>query len=269
MDNELLVKSIRELCKKNNIAISQLEGDLKFGAGLISRWTKNSPSLDKIVDIADYFHVSLDEVVGYKRSFSENQTLKFINSVYEQTKTNELVWYAFDKNHSVKFKNVYIFTEENYNGWEKEFYYSKYQNGYFLFEIFYLEINFEITDTVLRFYIQPDENSTPVLQCEGEDILGTLWKYIRPRFYGTLNEVKAEELKNQFILNTSKTNSKDITSKNTNLSDIQKVLSNPDIIRLMEVYNQPEFQELQKTFSNPEFQAAMQAANQLQHYFDQ
>ena len=109
MDNELLVKSIRELCKKNNIAISQLEGDLKFGAGLISRWTKNSPSLDKIVDIADYFHVSLDEVVGYRRSFSENQTLKFINSVYEQTETNELVWYVFDKNHPIEFENVYVF----------------------------------------------------------------------------------------------------------------------------------------------------------------
>ena len=65
MDNEQLVKSIRQLCKNRNIAISQLENDLNFGAGLISRWSKNSPSIDKIVDIANYFHVSIDEVVGY------------------------------------------------------------------------------------------------------------------------------------------------------------------------------------------------------------
>ena len=64
MDNELLVKSIREICKSNNITPSQLEAELGFGAGLISRWTKSSPSLDKIVDIADYFNVPLDKVVG-------------------------------------------------------------------------------------------------------------------------------------------------------------------------------------------------------------
>ena len=74
MDNELLVKSIREICKSNNITPSQLEAELGFGAGLISRWTKSSPSLDKIVDIADYFNVPLTSCCGSCSKNIYNQT---------------------------------------------------------------------------------------------------------------------------------------------------------------------------------------------------
>ena len=30
MNNEILVQSIRDLCKNNNISVSQLESDLKY-----------------------------------------------------------------------------------------------------------------------------------------------------------------------------------------------------------------------------------------------
>ena len=171
MDNGIIVDSIKKLCRDNNITVSQLEKETGMSQGLVSKWKDKIPSLDKIVDIADYFHVSIDEVVGYRRSFSENQTLKFINSIYEQTKTNELVWYVLDDNHPVKFDDVYVVNNDSYNSWEKEYYYCKYKYGYFLFEIYYLEIDFEITDSILNFYIQPDRDSKPVLQCEGESIL--------------------------------------------------------------------------------------------------
>lgn len=268
MNNELLVKSIRELCNKNNISPSQLEVKLNFGAGLISRWAKSSPSLDKIVDIADYFHVSLDEVVGYKRSFSENQTLKFVNAIYEQTKSNGLEWYVLDKDHPVKYEDVYVFDEENYNGWSKEFYYSKYKNGYFLFQIFYLEINFEITDTILKFYIQPDQNSHPVLQCEGEDILGDLWQYIRSQFYGTLDEVKAEDLRNDFINNTLAPLEK-LKSNPKALNEIFNTVFNqqPELINVFEKINSPEFQKMQQLFLNPEYKKALEAANKINEIY--
>ena len=67
MNNERMIETIRELCKKNNITPTKLEEELGFSQGLISRWKDKTPNIDRIIDIADYFHVSLDEVVGYKQ----------------------------------------------------------------------------------------------------------------------------------------------------------------------------------------------------------
>ena len=87
-------------------------------------------------------------------------------------------------------------------------------------------------------------------------------------FYGTLGEVKAEELKNDFILNASLTNSNKKISNDNDIDVIEKIAGDPAIMKLMELYNKPEFQQLQETFSSPEFQKAIQAANKLQKYFE-
>ncbi len=272
MDNETLVKSIKQLCNKNNITVSQLEKELGFSPSLISRWVKNSPSLDKVIDIADYFHESLDVVVGHKLAHSENQTMKFVNSVYEKTKSKGMIWYVYDEVHPLIYDNVYLFKDITYKGWTKEFYYSKYENGYFILLIFYLKINYEITDTALSLYIQPDQESIPVLQCEGEDILGSLWRYIRPQFYGTLDEIKAEEFKNAFVMNQSLTNSSDVLSGGLNnypdTEILSKVANDPAVQQLIELYNKPEFQKIQQVLASPDFQAAVKAANRIQKQLD-
>lgn len=272
MNNETLVKSIKNLCNKNNITISQLEKELGFSPSLISRWAKNSPSLDKVIDIADYFHESLDTVVGYKLTFAENQTMKLINSVYEKTKLKEITWHVYDQNHPLVYNNVCVFEDINYKGWNREFYYSKYDNGYFLFLIFYLEIRYEITDTALSFYIQPDNDSKPVLQCEGENALGTLWNYVRSQFYGTLDEIKAEEFKNAFVLNKTLTNSNDVLcgglNNNADAEILAKIANDPAVRQFMELYSKPEFQKMQQVMTSPGFQAAVEAANKIKKHLD-
>lgn len=199
MDNELLVANIKNLCKSNGTPISQLEKDLGFGAGLISRWAKADPSLSKIIDIANYFHVSLDELTGYEKTYEENQCIKFINSVYERTESKQLIWSTNDEGN--KNAEAYDFSKENrrYVGWNSEYYYCKFEEGYFMLNVHYLLIKYEITDTDLKFYIQPDTNSDPVLYCEGENLLGELWNYLRTQFYGTLEETKANQLVTKFI----------------------------------------------------------------------
>ena len=103
MDNELLVKSVRDLCKKNNITPSQLESELKFGAGLISRWTKSSPSVDKIIDIADYFHVTLDEVVGRNQGIEDYEN-DIIIPLMQMTTNKEIQWEIVSNYDSIKIK---------------------------------------------------------------------------------------------------------------------------------------------------------------------
>lgn len=59
-----LVSRIQLLCKDKGTNQSGLERDLGFGKGTISKWDKSSPSSDKLQKVADYFHVSVDYLLG-------------------------------------------------------------------------------------------------------------------------------------------------------------------------------------------------------------
>lgn len=84
---------IKELCEENKISISTLERSLGFSAGLISRWDKNSPSTDKITQVADYFSVSIDSLIGRDVS---NDTYsiesQFIKKIIYDTKKYNIQW---------------------------------------------------------------------------------------------------------------------------------------------------------------------------------
>lgn len=271
MDNELLVKSIRELCKKNNVAVSQLENDLNFGAGLISRWVKSSPSLDKIVDIADYFHVTLDEVVGYHENLDDD----FFNKLYKQTEEKVISWELVTNDKITEYPNIKLYdigADEYllYNNEEygQKHYVTKYNGGYIIMYSFYKYGNL-LSPTMVKMFIQPTQESYLVEQNYARNTLLKLWtKILNSLGDNTPDEIKAEDLKNSFVLNKSKLNSKDSLSKKTDLSKMQDIMSSPEVLKLMEIYNQPEFKKMQETFNNPEVQAAIEIANKLQHYFD-
>ena len=102
MDNNIIVNSIKKLCKDKNITVSQLEKKIGLSQGLVSKWINTTPSLDKIVDIADYFHVSLDEVVGYK------QDDIFLNILHDLTNNRKIKWAIIDMNTKGKVVNPAI-----------------------------------------------------------------------------------------------------------------------------------------------------------------
>ena len=51
---------IKELCKQKNVSMNQLEKELGFGVGYISKLGTTTPNAKKIKIIADYFNVSVD-----------------------------------------------------------------------------------------------------------------------------------------------------------------------------------------------------------------
>lgn len=59
-----LYERIKELAANKKISIRQLEEALKFGNGTINRWRSNTPGVDKIQKVADYFDVSVDYLLG-------------------------------------------------------------------------------------------------------------------------------------------------------------------------------------------------------------
>lgn len=218
MENELLVKSIRDLCKKNNIAISQLETELNFGAGLISRWNKNSPSIDKIVDIADYFHVSLNEVVGY----TQNTNDVFLNKLYEQTSNGSIIWKNVKtmNQHGCMIKEYSDFSMPGYymKDDEKETLYATCFGSGYIVMYAYHKYDQIINPYNLILFIQPTNESFLVNQYYTKEELYGLWiKMLNSLDDDTPDAVKAEDLKNEFI-NEYKTDLEDKKFKNVKLS---------------------------------------------------
>lgn len=71
---------IKELCKKNKITVSKLEGDLNF-KGLVSKWNKHNPSYENIRKVADYFDVTPEFLLGEK----QKETPSFLEGANENT----------------------------------------------------------------------------------------------------------------------------------------------------------------------------------------
>lgn len=59
-----LVERIQDLCCSKNTTLIGLEREIGLGRGTIRNWDKNFPSIDKIQKVADYFHVSIDSLLG-------------------------------------------------------------------------------------------------------------------------------------------------------------------------------------------------------------
>lgn len=76
MANESTVDRIRLLANAQGLSLPALEAKLNLGNGTISRWSKSSPNTDKLARVADYFHVSLDYLLG--RFEKENSPSKLV-----------------------------------------------------------------------------------------------------------------------------------------------------------------------------------------------
>lgn len=76
MATESTVDRIRVLANAQGLSLPALEVKLNLGNGTISRWSKSSPNTDKLTRVADFFHVSLDYLLG--RSEKENSPSELV-----------------------------------------------------------------------------------------------------------------------------------------------------------------------------------------------
>jgi transcriptional regulator with XRE-family HTH domain len=102
MAESIIISNIKHLCDKNNLTVSLLEKKLDFSSGLISRWNKSSPTIDKIITICDYFDVSVDYVLGRtNRDIIKTTEDIFLNKLLQDTKAYLINWidaYEINKN---------------------------------------------------------------------------------------------------------------------------------------------------------------------------
>ena len=91
-----LKRRVQELCKEKNVTSQQLEVDLGFGKGYISKLNTSVPNVSKIQQIADYLSVPLDFLLG-RPPFDHweliNQNRKeFLRYVTEDAGMLDMVW---------------------------------------------------------------------------------------------------------------------------------------------------------------------------------
>lgn len=102
-----LYEKIKLLAKERKISIRKLEEDLDYGNGTIRRWETNSPGIDKVEKVADYFDVSTDYLLGRANDpiiKNENATPEFSSiqrkarslSQIEQQKLLKIMQATFD-----------------------------------------------------------------------------------------------------------------------------------------------------------------------------
>jgi transcriptional regulator with XRE-family HTH domain len=59
-----VVERIKELCRERKITVAELERSAGIGNGVIRRWDDRAPASDKLADVATYFSVSTDYLLG-------------------------------------------------------------------------------------------------------------------------------------------------------------------------------------------------------------
>lgn len=60
----MLLENIRRLCSKKPISIAKLERETGISNGTISRWDASSPTIDNVRKVADFFGVSVDDLLS-------------------------------------------------------------------------------------------------------------------------------------------------------------------------------------------------------------
>ncbi|EXY06164.1 helix-turn-helix transcriptional regulator [Bacillus cereus] len=67
-----IVDRIKKLCTEQKITIAELERRIQLSNGQIRKWSNQTPGIDKIQKVADYFKVSTDYLIGRtKREYWE------------------------------------------------------------------------------------------------------------------------------------------------------------------------------------------------------
>lgn len=81
-----LKERIQYLCNQNGVSVNKLEQELGFGKGYISKLGKSKPNTAKAKQIADYFDVPIDYLLGEDDNnayYTNIETAKVAQEIFE------------------------------------------------------------------------------------------------------------------------------------------------------------------------------------------
>lgn len=267
LNNEVLFNNIKSLCEQKGIKITNLEKELGFGGGIISRWGNDAdPSLSKIMLVAKYFHVSIDDVIGYGYIVDD----KFLEKLILQTTNKTIKWKDYSNEDDKKPKQHFGFDIASYDfidqaeidcffNTHKELSFYCDINGRYISIYGYYDYHNILNPKEITLFIQPALEAELIEQNYSYEQLKILWlKVIYSMGKKAPDEIKVEEFKNDFIN----------TPENLTDEKINDILANPSIMNIIETVDTKEFLKIQEMFENPEFKAGLQMLNNIQNYLN-
>lgn len=79
-----IVERIKNLCSSENITIKELERIIQISNGSIRHWNEKTPSVERVLLVANHFNVSLDWLVTGKESGNLTPEEKLLVDYYRQ-----------------------------------------------------------------------------------------------------------------------------------------------------------------------------------------
>ncbi|MCM1233774.1 MAG: helix-turn-helix domain-containing protein, partial [Ruminococcus flavefaciens] len=174
-----------------------------FSPSLISRWKDKNPNIDRLIDIAKKFHISLDELIDF--DIHQIDRDDFLNLLIENTQNNNIEWHSLSKLFVDEVQTYNLVNTESFNKYhpskyEESTFYTKYQKGYIIIYSVYSKENcYEPVEIFLA--IQPQEKECKLItQSYDKELLFALYlKIINSLQDEAPDEIKAEALKISFI----------------------------------------------------------------------
>ena len=70
----MIFEKVQHLCKERGVSIWALESSIGVGNGTIGKWRSSSPRMETIKKVADYFGVTVDELINDKKGDGDVKT---------------------------------------------------------------------------------------------------------------------------------------------------------------------------------------------------
>lgn len=209
MDNKAIAKNIKTNIQESGFTLSEIEKTLGFSPGLISRWGKSLPTLDRVISIAEHINMSLDELVGFELTLSEDMTNNYdfvVEDLIIKSNTGQIEWDAYNNiMHCPLYDNLdtYYHTSALSDCDAYEIYIYPYMDGYILITAsIYMEYGDDMTVKV-RFIVIPDKTSEAVVHLVDENKIYKLWNILHLKYFGEFDKDKSDELIRNYVINES------------------------------------------------------------------
>lgn len=199
-----LVESIRRICREKHVSITQMENDLGFSAGLISRWckTKTSPSFDKIVAIMKYLNITYDELMGRGlqsgiTNFSSDQDSKtdYCKKLLKDSEDGRIDWTDIcdEMLFHISFEQIF---PDWFNYHVHRIYSTKFGCGWFLIALQWNSHTLEVTANI---YMLTGNGLDPEMLSDKEDSAIKILKYTDEDLYEEIVKKKSERMKEDYL----------------------------------------------------------------------
>lgn len=114
-----LVLRIKQLVYQKGITISELERRINLSNGQIRKWSHQTPGIDKVQKVADYFNVSVDYLLGREKPQEDEYEQQLVAMFRKQTDgMNDSQKEKFNKSLDKLFSvaEVLLSDEDNWKG---------------------------------------------------------------------------------------------------------------------------------------------------------